>query len=272
MKLIGCYNTKGGVGKTTLNLMFAKRLSKEGNKVLYIDADGQSNSTEFFYGIQHDNKTIYDALIHGATAEEVIIKAPNMDFPNLDFIPATDQVSELGEELGRKIAKEKVAARWFKKNITTLDLYDYIIVDLSPTTDIANRNFLYIMDSIIYIINYCDIASIRGVRKHILDYEKEMDLIEIPDTTNKAILVNCMKYTKSSVAEYFKSQVDTYCEADDHKLYDMLLENTLSNADAIKRSILENVDLPDISKAYRNKKVEQEFDAIIKELKMKEVL
>ena len=128
------------------------------------------------------------------------------------------------------------------------------------------------MDSIIYIINYCDIASIRGVRKHILDYEKEMDLIEIPDTTNKAILVNCMKYTKSSVAEYFKSQVDTYCEADDHKLYDMLLENTLSNADAIKRSILENVDLPDISKAYRNKKVEQEFDAIIKELKMKEVL
>lgn len=272
MKFIGCYNTKGGVGKTTLNLMLAKRLCKEGKKVLFIDADGQANATEYFYKIQHDDKTIYDALINNETADEVIIKAPNMNFQSIDIIPATDLVSELGEELGKKIAKEKVAARWFKKNIKTLEIYDYIIVDLSPVIDVANRNFLYIMDSIIYIIEYCDIASIRGVRKHLLSYEEEMEILEIDDTTNKVVLINSMKNTKSTVAEYFESQMDMYCKADDNKIHDMMLENRLSNADAIKRSILENVDLPDVSKTYRSKKAEQEFDAIVEELKMKEVL
>ena len=99
-----------------------------------------------------------------------------------------------------------------------------------------------------------------------------MEILEIDDTTNKVVLINSMKNTKSTVAEYFESQMDMYCKADDNKIHDMMLENRLSNADAIKRSILENVDLPDVSKTYRSKKAEQEFDAIVEELKMKEVL
>lgn len=39
MKICSFLNVKGGVGKTTLTILTAMKLSKEGKKVLLIDAD-----------------------------------------------------------------------------------------------------------------------------------------------------------------------------------------------------------------------------------------
>lgn len=272
MKLIGCFNTKGGVGKTTLNLMLGKRLAKEGNKVLFIDADSQSNLTEYFYSIHHDEKTMYDALIHNCTAEEVIIKSPNKQFENIDLIPSNIEVADLTESMEKKIAKEKIVAKWMRKNIDVLKMYDYIIIDLSPIENLSNRNFLYVMDSIIYIVQYTDVASVRGTRKYMSSYENDLEELEIEDTTQKAILINSMQSRKSTVATHFEEQLKKYCEVDDNKMGKILLKNRLNQSDAIKRSNIENVDLEDITKKYRNKKVEEQFSSIVNELKTMEVL
>lgn len=273
MKLITCFNTKGGVGKTTLNLLLGKRLAKEGNKVLFIDADGQSNLTEYFYGEScYDKKTMEDALLNECKAGEVIIKSPNKTFENIDIIPSNPNIADLSERMDKKIAKEKIVARWMKKNIDTLESYDYIIVDLCPIEDLSNRNFLYVMDSIIYVVEFMDIASVKGARDYMYSYEQDLEALEVEDTTEKAILINSMQGRKSTVAQYFEERLEEYCKQDNNKLGKILLKNRLNQSDVIKRSNLENVDLEDITKKYRNKKIEEQFSSIVNELKLRKVL
>ena len=62
MKICSFFNVKGGVGKTTLTALTAIKLSKEGNKVLIIDADTQANLTQFLYKVSHSDKTMFEAL------------------------------------------------------------------------------------------------------------------------------------------------------------------------------------------------------------------
>ena len=62
MKIVSFFNVKGGVGKPTLTILTAIALSKEGSKVLIIDADTQANLTQFLYKVSHDDKTMFDGL------------------------------------------------------------------------------------------------------------------------------------------------------------------------------------------------------------------
>lgn len=47
MKMIACYNNKGGVGKSTIVLNVAYSLAKQGKRVLVMDCDGQQNAARF---------------------------------------------------------------------------------------------------------------------------------------------------------------------------------------------------------------------------------
>ena len=62
MKIVSFFNVKGGVGKTTLTILTAIKLSKQGHKILIIDADTQANLTQFMYKIIHNDKTMFEAL------------------------------------------------------------------------------------------------------------------------------------------------------------------------------------------------------------------
>ena len=74
MKILANFNIKGGVGKSALNLLMGIRLATEGKKVLFIDADSQANLTEYFYKVNHNDKTIADALLNQERAENIILK------------------------------------------------------------------------------------------------------------------------------------------------------------------------------------------------------
>ncbi len=76
MKIVSFFNVKGGVGKTTLTILTAITLSKEGSKVLIIDADTQANLTQFLYKVSHNDKTMFDGLADNLSANELIIKSP----------------------------------------------------------------------------------------------------------------------------------------------------------------------------------------------------
>lgn len=273
MKLIANFNIKGGVGKSALNLLTGIRLASEGKKVLLIDADSQANLTEYIYKVNHDDKTIADALLKQESAENIILKNINEKYKNIDLIPSTIEICSLSEDIANYRAREMVVARWMKANIQTFSQYDYIIVDLSPSLELINRNFLYIMDAIIFVIEHGDVSSLRGIQKFNKEYTKDLKELEIEDTTKKVTLINSYKSDTRSIIKYFNEQFESYKEsAIGEFLKDSLLNTVISESDVIKRALLEREDIKNIDKRYRNKKVEQQFDSFINELKIRGVL
>lgn len=269
MKIVSFFNVKGGVGKTTLTILTAIALSKEGKKVLMIDADTQANLTQFTYKVNHRNKTMFDGLSEGLSARDLIVKSPNKRYPKIDLIPSDLSLSVLGEYLTTKTYREKSVWRWFKSNINTLKHYDYIFIDLSPSYDLVARNFMIISDSIITPIAYLDIASIRGCELFYQKYNQDLEDMEMRNEAKRAILINSYTNRNLSTGKVFFKKLDDF-----EKIHDDLLNNKLSDTIVIKNAILNKMDIEDycLKKIRKPHKSREEIKRIVKELKERGIL
>ena len=268
MKIVSFFNVKGGVGKTTLTILTAIKLSKQGNKILIIDADTQANLTQFMYKIVHNKKTMFEALTDNSSAKEVIIHSPMSEYPNMDLIPSDLSLSVLSEFLTTKTNREKAVWRWFKGNIDELKDYDYIFIDLSPSYDLIARNFMLISDSIITPLEYQDIASIRGCELFYLKYNQDLEDMEMENTAKRAVVINSYTSRKLSTGDIFWDKLNEF----DHIKKD-LINAKISDTTVIKNAILNKMDIEDYCrKIKKSHKVRDEFKEVIEELKEKDVL
>ena len=268
MKIVSFFNVKGWVGKTTLTILTAIKLSKQGNKILIIDADTQANLTQFMYKIVHNKKTMFEALTDNSSAKEVIIHSPMSEYPNMDLIPSDLSLSVLSEFLTTKTNREKAVWRWFKGNIDELKDYDYIFIDLSPSYDLIARNFMLISDSIITPLEYQDIASIRGCELFYLKYNQDLEDMEMENTAKRAVVINSYTSRKLSTGDIFWDKLNEF----DHIKKD-LINAKISDTTVIKNAILNKMDIEDYCrKIKKSHKVRDEFKEVIEELKEKDVL
>lgn len=268
MKIVSFFNVKGGVGKTTLCLLTAIKLSKEGNKVLVIDADTQANLTQFLYKVSHSDKTMFEALVDDTAAADVILEDVYDKYPGVDLIPSDLSLSVLSEHLTTKTNREKSVYRWFKANIEVLRHYDYILVDLSPSYDLIARNFMLISDSIITPLEYQDIASIRGCELFYQKFNKDMEDMEMQNTAKRAVVINSYTSRALSSGDIFNNYLDNF---DDIKKD--LLVSKLSDTTVIKNAVINKLDLEDyLRKVKKKHKIREEFNEFIEELQAKEIL
>ena len=240
MKIVSFFNVKGGVGKTTLTILTAITLSKEGKKVLIIDADTQANLTQFMYKVSHNDKTLFDGLINSLSADQLILKSPVEKYPNIDLIPSDLSLSVLSEYLTTKTNREKSVWRWFKNNIDIIKEYDYIFVDLSPSYDLIARNFMIISDSIITPIAYQDIASIRGCELFYQKFNEDLNDMEMENDAKRAVLINSFTSRKLSTGDIFMEKLEEY-----PYIKNDLLDSKLSDTTLIKNAILNKLDIED---------------------------
>lgn len=263
MKIVTFYNKKGGVGKTHLNYLTALDLvQNEGKKVLYIDADSQSNSTVFINGRECKNNTIVDALVNDLDAEDVIIENPMEDYIGLDLIPSNAKMSKMAELISTMTAKEKVAIRWFKKNLNTLKEYDYIFIDLAPTDDIVVRNFLFLADSIIPVLKWEDISSLKGCMDFLKAYEKDREALELQGKVNVRAVMNCYSSQETSASKNFKILLSSY-----DKIKSLLIDTKINNSIAIKNAVMYRMSLQDyVNDARGNMRSNTQLRNLTKEL------
>jgi len=145
--VISVVNQKGGVAKTTTSINLAAGLALEGYKVLLIDADPQTNTTQVFI---HPNmeigleKSLYNVIIKFAPLSSVIQETR---FTNLRFVPSHIRLSSADLELAQ--ALDNRSARLKRAIDDIRGSYDYIIIDNPPSLGLLTINSFVASDRLI---------------------------------------------------------------------------------------------------------------------------
>jgi len=154
-KIIAVANQKGGVGKTTTSVNLAAALKETGAKVLLCDMDPQGNATS---GVgldkNKDNPNMYNVLIDGLDAKEVLVKTKYCD-----VLPSNKILSGAGVELVGISDREYV----LKSALELIrDNYDYIFIDCPPSLEMLTVNSLCAADTILIPVQ-CEYYALEGL-------------------------------------------------------------------------------------------------------------
>ena len=158
-KIIAVANQKGGVGKTTTSINLGASLAKEGKKVLIIDADPQANATSG-YGI--DPRTM-ESSIYECLVDEYPMNGSQVTtcVEGLDLVGSRIDLAGAELELINKPGRERVLARALE---SVVPLYDFILIDCSPSLGLITVNALTAAHSVIIPVQ-AEYFALEGISK-----------------------------------------------------------------------------------------------------------
>lgn len=139
--ILGIYNSKGGVSKSTISTNLAYGFSLKGKKVLLVDLDQQGNATGSF-SENYPEYELVDFLKREKTFEEVKVNIKE----NLDLLPTLPN-GRLKDFSEADLSKYPLI---IKKSLRGVyEQYDYIIIDFSPSFSQLERAGLLACDEVI---------------------------------------------------------------------------------------------------------------------------
>jgi chromosome partitioning protein len=194
MKIIAIANQKGGVAKTTTATAMGFGLASRGRKTLLIDLDPQGSLTGFLNVDTMNRPTVLEFLgiqqKHTATFKEVVVAVGE----NLDLLPAD---ISLEEAVSLLLGKPGAPAYLSKALKGIQKLYDYCIIDTSPSLSVITGNAFVAAESIIIPIKPEE-ASIKGVELLLASVE-DVKILN-PGITVAGILITMYDKRRKSTA------------------------------------------------------------------------
>lgn len=150
-QIITVGNFKGGVGKTTVCVLFSYLLEKSKRKTLLIDFDPQANSTEIVEATYPDTKleSEIDSLqpLKKGSFKSHIIEVSDY----LSIVPADWNLSKFPDFIEDfKKEERNYLLQYMIKEIK--DDYDYIIIDVPPTLSYFTNNAILASDYVIMVL------------------------------------------------------------------------------------------------------------------------
>ncbi|NQY32984.1 MAG: AAA family ATPase [Coraliomargarita sp.] len=142
-RIIACYSSKGGVGKTSTSVNLAYASAASGKRTLLIDLDQQGAST-FYFRVKVPKKHRAVALMDSKRAAHKAIR--ETDYKNLDLLPAHISYRNFDTLLdGMKRSSRRLA------DLVTEVGGDYerIFLDCPPTLSLVAENVFRAADKIL---------------------------------------------------------------------------------------------------------------------------
>lgn len=140
MKVIACYNIKGGVGKTATAVNLAWLSAREGFRTLVWDLDPQG-AASFYFRIKPGITSGASGLVQGSLDLAQAIKGS--DYENLDLLPADFSF----RNMDRLLDDNDRPRRRLHKLLKPLDdEYDYVFLDCPPGITLLSENVFVAAD------------------------------------------------------------------------------------------------------------------------------
>lgn len=133
MKVIACYNIKGGVGKTAAAVNLAYLSAREGFRTLVWDLDPQG-AASFYFRVSAYVPAGAEGLMRGSGLRASI---KGTDHENLDLLPADFSYRNLDLLLGQAIKPQRCLSALLKP---LEGEYDYIFLDCPPGITLLSEN------------------------------------------------------------------------------------------------------------------------------------
>ena len=191
-RIIAIAMQKGGVGKTTTAINLAAGLAALDFRVLAVDLDPQGNLTQHVgFDPEKQSPTIYDALkaeVNGQSGK--VSSAICKSNEGFDLLPSQPELSLIELSLMNTLSRERVLSTVLEE---IDDLYDFVLIDCSPSLNLLVVNALTAADSVIIPIQteylpargaLMVLSTIETIRRKKLNQELEVEgiLLTMADT------------------------------------------------------------------------------------------
>lgn len=139
--VVAVASIKGGVGKTSLSVLLARRLGEQGRRALLVDLDPQASATD--YALRDENPDMIRGAcsFHLLTEQAELADVARPALLGADVVPAAPVLATLGAAL----AGDAGALLRFRQTITAGG-HDVIIMDCPPSLSPELRAGLYAAD------------------------------------------------------------------------------------------------------------------------------
>ena len=226
-RVIAIANQKGRVGKTTRPSNLGIGLVKNGKKVLLIDADAQGSLTASLGYQQPDKLEVTLATIMEHIVNEKVFEPYEGILHHdegVDLLPANIELSGTAVSLVNIMSRETILREYVNY---VSDLYDYILIDCTPSLGMITINALACADSVLIPVQaaYLPVKGLEQLIRTIGKVKRQIN----PKLEIEGILMT-MVDTRTNYAKEI-SQLVNEAYGDNIKIFENSIPNSVRAAE-----------------------------------------